>query len=59
MKNEIEEYLTIEQVAEKIGCSVRYLHEEIKKKNLRAYKPGKRLVFDPEDVQKWIKKKAV
>ena len=54
-----KKYLLIAEVAEQTHCSVRHIHDEVKKKKLRAFKPGKCLLFDPEDVDKWIKKKAV
>ncbi|MBA3755920.1 MAG: helix-turn-helix domain-containing protein [Nitrosomonas sp.] len=59
MTKEDLKYMTIKEVALTAQTSVRHVAEEIKRKNLRAFKPGKRLLFDPEDVQKWIKKKAV
>lgn len=52
-------YLTIKEVAESFHVSVRHLHDEIKRGNLKAYKPGKSLLFNLEDVEKWLKRKAV
>lgn len=52
-------YLKLADVAEATGCSIRHIQEEIKRGNIRAYKPGKCLLFDPVDVEKWIKRKAV
>jgi excisionase family DNA binding protein len=52
-------YIKISEVVEISSCSKRHVMEEIKRKNLRAYKPGKELIFDPADVEKWIKRKAV
>lgn len=52
-------YLTIKEVAEKYKVSVRHLHDEKKRGNLKAFKPGKVLLFNQEDVEKWIKRKAV
>lgn len=54
----IKEFLNIEQVAEICGCSVRYIHDEIKRGNLKAMKLGKRLKFDQSEVLKWAKKKT-
>lgn len=58
-KLDVPSFLFLEGVAELAHCSTRYVKEEVKRGELRAYKPGKRLLFDPDDVQKWIKKKAV
>ena len=52
-------YLGIDEVTEVAACSKRHVMEEIRRKNLRAFKPGKELRFDPADVEKWITKKVV
>ena len=52
-------YVNIEEVIKISGASQRYVMEEIKRGNLRAFKVGRRLRFDPEDIEKWIRKKAV
>jgi len=51
-------FIKIEGVIEMSGCSKRHIMEEIKRKTLRAYKPGKALLFDPAEVEKWIKRKV-
>ncbi len=52
-------YMTLKEAAEYAHVSIRHLQEEISRKNLRAYKPGKLVLFDIEDLNKWIKKKAL
>lgn len=52
-------YITLKEAAEYCHCSIRHLQEEITRGNLRAYKPGKLLLFDIEDLNKWVKKKAI
>jgi excisionase family DNA binding protein len=59
MKREETIFLTIEEVAKKATVSTRHVANEIKRGNLKAFKPGKRLLFNSEDVEKWIKRKAV
>ena len=54
-----DELLTIEELAKKADCSVRYIHEEIKRGHLKAMKIGKRLKFDQQEVIKWAKRKTV
>lgn len=52
-------YIKLTDVIEATGCSDRHIREEIKRGNLRAFKPGKEILFSPDDVEKWIKRKAV
>lgn len=58
MKNHGLSYLKINDVIEISSCSKRHIMEEIRRKNLRAFKPGKELLFKLEDVEKWINKKV-
>lgn len=51
-------YMTIEEVCAYARCSERHLHQEIKRKNLKAHKPVREILFDPRDVEAWIKRKA-
>lgn len=53
-----EKLLTIEQVAKKIGCSIRHVYDEIARGNLKAMKLGKRLKFEQQEVVKWAKRKT-
>lgn len=52
-------YLTCEQVAELAKCSVYQVREAVKSGALKAFKPGKKFVFDSVDVDNWIKGCAV
>ena len=58
-KEELPKLMTVDEVLAYAGCSLRHLDDEIKRGNLRAYKPGKERKFFPDEVIKWIKKKAV
>ena len=49
------EYLTCEQVAEIVHCSIFHVREEVKGGRLKAYKPGKGYLFVREDVDAWVK----
>lgn len=51
-------YIKLPDVVAYSSCSVRHIKEEISRGNLRAYKPGKELLFKIEDVDKWITKKV-
>lgn len=51
-------FFTIIEVAELAHCSIRHVHNEKKRGLLRCHKLGKRLVFNKEDVMKWINRKT-
>lgn len=53
------DFLTLLEAAAYCHCSIRHLQEEVKRENLRMYKPGKMVLFDIEDLNKWIKRKSV
>lgn len=55
----IKDFLFIEDVADMAGCSVRHIHDEIKRGNLKAMRLGRRLRFDEDEVMKWAKRKTV
>lgn len=57
-KYNLKEHMTIEEVMVYARCSKRHIEDEIKRGNLRAYKPVKHLEFDPTDVAAWFKKKV-
>jgi excisionase family DNA binding protein len=49
------EYLTCEQVAEIVHCSIFHVREAVKGGLLKAYKPGKSYLFVREDVDAWVR----
>jgi hypothetical protein len=53
-----EKKLTIEETATEGCCSVRHVHDEVKRENLRCMKLGRRLYFFESDVKKWILRKT-
>jgi excisionase family DNA binding protein len=54
----LTKYMTIDEVCEYAKCSKRHLFAEIQRKNLKAHKPVREILFDPQDVQAWIKRKV-
>lgn len=52
-------HFRLRAVVELLHVSARHVKEEIKRGNLRAFKPGKELIFFQEDIEKWVKRKAV
>lgn len=51
-------FMKMEELTAFAECSERHIMEEIKRKNLRAYKPVRELLFDPKDVQTWLRRKS-
>ena len=49
------EYLTCEQVAEIVHCSIYHVREAVKDGLLKAYKPGKSYLFVRDDVDTWVR----
>ena len=49
------EYLTCEQVAEIVHCSIFRVREAVKGGHLKAYRPGKGYLFVREDVDAWVR----
>jgi excisionase family DNA binding protein len=55
----LDTLLIIDEVAKQAGCSVRHIHDEIKRGKLKAMRIGKRLRFEQQEVLKWAKRKTV
>lgn len=51
--------LNIEQVAERLGVSVRHMRRLVAERRIPYVKWGHLLRFDPEDVDRWIDECAV
>jgi excisionase family DNA binding protein len=49
-------YLTIEQVAEYLHMTTKSVQRKVQSGEIKAYKPGKRLLFKLEEIEKWIKR---
>ena len=58
MNNQIEKLLTLEDVAEILGCTPRYVREVcIRKRGLPAVRIySKSLRIDPQELREWIAK---
>ena len=50
--------MTLDELCKYAGCSKRHVQEEIKRKNLKAYKPVRELFFSPTDVEIWLRRKV-
>lgn len=48
-------WLTIEEVAERLRVSKRTVERKIKEKVLTAYKPAGRYVIDEKDLEKFVR----
>lgn len=50
-------YLSLEQAAHFLGgMSVSTLTEKARAGDVKAYKPGKHLIFDPKDLREYVKR---
>lgn len=52
---ENEQIYTIDQVAEKLKVSERYIRDNVNRKELKAFKRGKRVYILHGDLVKWIR----
>ena len=55
MSKEVQDILTIEEVAAKLQVSERYVRDNVNNKELKAYKRGKRVYVLFTDLVEWIK----
>jgi len=54
----IERFLSLEEAAEFLGgMNPRSLAEKARAGTIRAYKPGKHLIFDPKDLREFVKRR--
>ena len=56
-KHGLIKFMSLQEICAYASASERYIKLEIKRKNLKAYKPVRELKFDPKDVEAWIKRK--
>lgn len=52
---ENEQIYTIDQVADKLKVSERYIRDNINRKELKAFKRGKRMYILHSDLVEWIR----
>jgi excisionase family DNA binding protein len=57
--NVIPHLLTIEQVAERLGVSVRHVRRLVFERRIPYVKWGHLLRFDPGEIARWIERNAV
>ena len=52
----MSEFIGVEELAEILGCSKKTVQNRISSGNVPTYyKPGRRVLFDKNEVEKWIK----
>ena len=59
MTTEKSGFLTLRQAADFAHVGESTLRRKIKEGDLNAYRPGKHLLIDPKDLEKFIKKSKV
>ena len=55
-ERKLDDYVTIEEASEIVRMPVKTLREKQKQGLVRAYKPGKRLLFKVQDLHLFIKR---
>jgi excisionase family DNA binding protein len=51
--------LTLEEASEYTTASIQTIRRAIKRKLLRAYKPGRRVMLHPDELDRWLRESAV
>jgi excisionase family DNA binding protein len=54
-----EEALKVQEVAELLGVSDRHIYELVADGTLPAFRVGKAIRFDPQDLADWLRKKGL
>lgn len=55
-EKKIEQFMTIEQVSELLHMPRSTVYQKVSEGLIKSYKPGKKILFDPEDVRAFVKK---
>lgn len=59
-EKKIERFLTLDEAAEFLGkMSPSTLRQKVARGMIRAYKPGKHVVFDPADLRDFVRRRPV
>jgi excisionase family DNA binding protein len=59
MEQLTDNLLTVEQAAERLGATVRFVRRLVNERRIRFYHVGKYVRFDPADVQAFIRQGVV
>jgi excisionase family DNA binding protein len=52
-------YLSLEEAAEYSTLSIQTLRRAIRRKQLQAFKPARRVLIDPAELDRWVREAAV
>ena len=52
-------YLSLEEAAEYSTLSIQTLRRAIRRKQLKAFKPARRVLIDPAELDRWVRGAAV
>ena len=55
-EKKLERFLTIEEVSDILQMPKSTVYQKVSEGQIRTYKPGKKILFDPEDVRTYVKK---
>lgn len=55
-EKKLDDYVTIEQASEMLHMPVMTIRQKVKEGHLKAYKPGKRLLFKVSEIHLFVKR---
>lgn len=55
-EKQLERYLSIEEVSALLQMPKSTVYQKVAEGQIKTYKPGKKILFDPEDVRAFVKK---
>lgn len=55
-EKKIEPFLSVEQVSEILQMPRSTIYQKVSEGLIKSYKPGKKILFDPEDVRAFVKR---
>ena len=55
----IPQLLTIDQVAERLGITVRHVRRLVAERHLPYYKVGRLVRFDPAEIAQWLQTRRI
>lgn len=53
------EFMSIEEVAQKLGIKKMTLHNWVSMRKIPYTKIGRKVIFDPDSIDAWLKKKEI
>lgn len=55
-EKKLERFLTVEEVSDLLRMPKSTIYQKVSEGLIKTYKPGKKILFDPEDVRNFMKR---